>query len=69
MEAVTFVAVGEDVIVTNMPENLVAAVSGNLLGAVIPKQNLSIAPDQVDPSLNAVEDDAENLWIMQSQHA
>ena len=69
METVAFVALGEDVIVANVAENLVAPVAGNLLGAVIPKQNFSIAPDEVDPSLYAVEDDAENLWIMQSQHA
>ena len=66
--AVLLVTMREDIFATGTADDIMTPVAGDSLRAIVPEQNLSVAPDQVHSGLQAVQHGAEDVRILKFRH-
>jgi hypothetical protein len=63
------VAIGEKILAAETPDDFVAHVAGDALGALIPENDLALPAEQIDAGGQAIQNILERFRIEHSRHA
>jgi hypothetical protein len=62
--AVLLVALSEDILAAGAADDVMTPIAGDSLRAIVPEQDFSVAPDQVQSGLQAVQDSSEDGRVL-----